>query len=181
MPDYSKGLIYKLKCKDTNITEVYYGSTCDFPDRYNEHRRQCIIPTSKEYNSKKYKFIREHGGWEGWTMMKVKNFPCNSKDELETEEDKYIVIGLSAEGGCLNTNRARRTKEQYYNDNNVRLKLKQIKYRKDNIDAIRKKEKIKYTCECGDTLTKSKKARHNRTKKHQAYLLLKDIETTYQK
>ncbi len=30
MPDYSKGVIYKIYCKDPNIDKVYIGSTTDF-------------------------------------------------------------------------------------------------------------------------------------------------------
>jgi len=164
--DYSKGLIYKIKCRDENVKEVYYGSTCNFPERYDEHMKYCNNPNNKLYNKKRYKFIREHGGWNMWTMKKIKDFPCKNRDELEIEEDKYIVIGFNSEGGCLNKNRARRSKKQYYLDNVLNFKTYNTQYKKDNYDKINAKN----DCPCGGRYTHKHKSEHCKSKKHLDYL-----------
>jgi len=101
MPDYKNGLIYKLVCNDTSITENYIGSCCDYDMRKNAHKKDCHNINFKKYNNYKYTFIREHGGFENWSMILIKEFPCNSKRELESEER----VQLELNGGELNTNR----------------------------------------------------------------------------
>ena len=64
MPDYSKSLIYKLECKDPNITEIYVGATTDFYTRKNLHKSACINKDGKfKHNTPLYCFMRLHGGW----------------------------------------------------------------------------------------------------------------------
>ena len=65
MPNYENGLIYKLCCKDANITDIYVGSTTNFKQRKKEHKADCHNENNKNYNRPVYKFIRENGGnWE---------------------------------------------------------------------------------------------------------------------
>ena len=33
MPDYSKGVIYRIYCKDSSITDCYVGSSCNIQKR----------------------------------------------------------------------------------------------------------------------------------------------------
>jgi len=95
---YKKGFIYKLVCNDTDVVENYIGSACCFSKRKGQHKSTCNNVNSKEYNQYKYQFIREHGGWENWSMIIVKDFPCNSKRELECEERNQMELL----GGQLN-------------------------------------------------------------------------------
>lgn len=88
--DYQKGFIYKLCCLDTNITEIYIGSSTNYQNRKQEHKKRCCNENYKEYNYKVYQFIRENGGWENWRMVILHDFPCNSKRELEKEETKMM-------------------------------------------------------------------------------------------
>ena len=106
MTDYSNGLIYKIVCRDENDTEIYYGSTVNFISRQSHHKSSCTNPNDKEYHTNKYKFMREHGGWENWHMIFIKNFPCETLQELKIEEQKYIT-----EGGNLNKNNSYNTEE----------------------------------------------------------------------
>ena len=57
------GFIYKIECKDKNIKGLYIGSTNNFKQREEEHKKNYNNPQAKDYNNLKYKFIREHGGW----------------------------------------------------------------------------------------------------------------------
>ena len=188
MPDYSKALIYKLVCNDTYITENYIGSCCDYDERKRNHKSDCNNINGKKYNIYKYKFIRENGGFENWSMIIIKQFPCNSKRELEKEER----VQLELNGGELNTNRPFTTDEekkeyskQYYLEhqeerneyNKERIKKyhqkhkekkkEQMKeYREANKEQLNLKAKQKHDCVCGGRYTNSGKCQHFKTKTH---------------
>ena len=70
--NYSKTVIYKIICNDNYIKDVYVGHTVDLTRRRYEHKCSCINEKRKSYNYKLYKFIRENGGWNNWTMIKRK-------------------------------------------------------------------------------------------------------------
>jgi predicted GIY-YIG superfamily endonuclease len=48
--DYSRTIIYVIKCKDDNITEEYIGSTTDFIKRKCCHKGACNNEKNKDYN-----------------------------------------------------------------------------------------------------------------------------------
>jgi hypothetical protein len=125
MPDFKKALIYKI-CKTINEkTYCYVGSTTNFTNRKYQHNKN-----SQDNNSLLYKTIRDHGGFNTWTIEKIKDFPCENKIDLRIEEDKCI----KELGGNLNINRAYLTKEE------VKLKnLEQHKKRYHNDSDFRKK------------------------------------------
>ena len=99
--DYSKTIIYQLKCKDDNITEIYVGSTTHFIKRKQDHKNCCNNPKNKTYNHKIYNTIREQGGWDNWRMIQVYEYPCNNKREAEHKEE-LVRQELKA---TLNSNR----------------------------------------------------------------------------
>ena len=39
--NYSKTIIYKIRCEDENITDIYVGSTTNFIKRKNIHKSVC--------------------------------------------------------------------------------------------------------------------------------------------
>jgi len=166
--DYSKGVIYKLCCKDVNIKEIYVGSSINMRERKKGHSKY-----SNNSNTKLYRYIRENGGWNNWNMIWIKNYPCNSKRELEAEEDK-IMRELNA---TLNTNNAicnieekkEKTKiknKKYREKNKEKIKEKEKEYRETNKEKIKEKQKIKIMCECGCMINKSNISTHKKTKKH---------------
>jgi len=102
MPDYKTAIIYKI-CKTIDDKELcYIGSTTNFNLRKNMHSSH-----SHYKNSLLYKTIRENGGFDTWTMEKVKDFSCETKIQLRMEEDKCI----KEFGGNLNMVRAYISKE----------------------------------------------------------------------
>ena len=166
MTKYDKSIIYKICCKDLLIQDIYIGSTLNFRNRKWKHKSACNNINRKEYNSYKYKFIRNNGGWENWDMIQLKEVSCNSKRELEAEERKaYEELKPS-----LNTIKPFITKEE----NILRL----TEWRKQNPEEYIRKTKIqndkkknkKYTCDCGSTLLIYGKEKHERSKKHKKYL-----------
>ena len=140
MNKYNNGLIYKLVCKDTTITDIYVGSTCDFNKRGREHKSNTHNINGDEYNCYKYEFIRKHGGWEKWDIIEITKYPCESKLELRTEERRYIDLLKST----LNIEIPTRTKKEYQQDNKEEIREKSKKYREENKEEISEKSKERY-------------------------------------
>ena len=133
--DYSRSLIYKLCCNDTDVKEEYVGSTTDFTKRKNSHKNHCNNPNTKEYryNLKVYQYIREYGGFENWSMIQIEKFPCESKRELETRE-RYWIETLESK---LNSSIPTRTQKEYYIENADKLKENMKEYRIENADKLK--------------------------------------------
>ncbi len=91
MVNYSKGLIYKLCCNDTNITDIYVGSTTNFVRRKCNHKSACNNENGKKYSRYVYRFVRENGGWDNWSMILLPEYSATNKKQLERKEHKYIV------------------------------------------------------------------------------------------
>ena len=171
MPDYSKGKIYKIEC---NITgEVYYGSTTQhyLCDRIGSHR-----PSRRNYSSRS---IIERGNYN---YKVIEYYPCDNKKELETQERWWIENNV-----CINKNIPTRTdkewrdenkdklyeyKKQYYKDtSNKEHHLANCKkYKEEHKEELNKKQKEKFTCECGVIYARTNKARHIKSKKHQDFI-----------
>ena len=66
---YSKTWLYKIVCKDETIKDCYVGHTINFAKRKNNHKHHCNNPDSKEYDKQAYRFIRQHGGFDNWTIL----------------------------------------------------------------------------------------------------------------
>lgn len=194
--DYSKTVIYKIFCKDLNITDIYIGSTTDFNKRKIKHKSDCYNENDRKYNIKLYQFIRNNGGWDNFEMIIVEKYSCNSKLEAEIKE-RYFIEELKA---TLNSYIPTRTIKEYYQDNqdkkkekdkeyykNNKEKIKEYRkeYNKNNKEIIKEKEKEyyennkikiferikeKFNCECGGCYTKVNKNTHYKTKIHQEYL-----------
>jgi hypothetical protein len=138
MPDYNKACIYMIKHnQDYNDENVYIGSCCNFARRKCSHKTVCNNPDHKDRNIKLYQTIRANGGWDNWVMIRLHNFPCNEKYELNLEERKIIDLYQSK----LNCQLPTRTKKEHYEDNKEKLNEKQKKYRNENKDEIKKNAK----------------------------------------
>lgn len=150
--DFQTAFIYKIECRDPTIVQKYYGSTCGIEaKRKNCHKSNCNNPNSKIYNQSVYQFIRNNGGWKNWIFIKIKEFPCANRTELNIEEQKYILADTNA----LNKNRAFRTEEERFADANI---------------ISKKRSQIKIICECGSKSSAKHISDHLKTSKHKNYL-----------
>ncbi len=70
--------LYKIY-KPGDEENYYIGSTVDMTVRAGVHKGEC-----KNSNTKLYKYIRENGGWESFTMEKF--------GECEFKEEEYALI-----------------------------------------------------------------------------------------
>lgn len=149
--DFSRCVIYKIVCFDTNITDCYVGNTTDFTRRKSEHKRRCYNTNSKEYNKKVYEFIRSHGDWGNFQMLQIEAYPCSNKREAELREEHWRKELVAT----LNWNRAfitdeerlaldnERHKIKYHENKEPKLKYQKL-YRVQNKDKIKEQKKLYY-------------------------------------
>ena len=152
MPNYRNSKIYKL-IDITNDECVYVGSTTNkyLSTRMALHRREYKTCP----NRKVYKNIRQTCGIENVRIILIKNYPCDTIEELEAVEYEYIrELSSLKYHHChypVNSRTIKERNKQYYEDN------------KQTINAV-------CSCECGNTYTKSHKSRHVKSKKHLSYI-----------
>ena len=96
--DYQKGLIYTIKTGDS----LYIGSTTDFRRRKYQHKSNI----NTNHQTKLYQIIIQNNC--EWDMKPYKLFPCNSKIELEIEEER-VRCELNAD---LNTHRCKVSEQE---------------------------------------------------------------------
>ena len=144
MVNYGNSMIYKLACKDTNITDIYVGSTTNFYRRKSEHKNTCNNINLKSYNNYKYQFIRNNGDFENWDMILIKNVNVSSKRELEKIEREYIdelKPTLNSIKSYTSTEERKEHKKEYrkdhYEKNKEHRKEYEKEYREKNKDKLK--------------------------------------------
>lgn len=145
---YQNGMIYKLCCKDTNIEDIYIGSTCNFSKRKHCHKNSCNNINNKCYNCYKYKFIRDNGGWDNWDMILIESYPCNNKLELHKKEREYIENLKPSLNSEIPSRQRKEYDNIYYINNKNEISKQKKEYYKNNKEKIKEyreenKEKIK--------------------------------------
>lgn len=108
--------------------------------QWTEDNKETITKYQKKWRSENKEYAKEY-----------------NKKYRETNEDKIKL-----------------RKQLYYQKNKEKnkeiFKLRGKKYREKNKEKINLKAKEKYTCDCGSTIRKSDKTRHNKTKKHLKFI-----------
>ena len=155
--DYGKTIMYKIVCKDLTIKDCYVGHTTDMTKRKYAHKFACNTEKDKSHNHKKYKIIRQNGGWDNWTMLLIEKFPCEDNYEA-CKREREIIEQL---GANLNTNDDKEELTQIQKDylEEINNYHKQ-RYQANKAEIIEKyKEKIecKY---CGRLRSKWNMTRH---------------------
>ena len=166
MSNYAKTVMYKICCKNIDITDIYIGHTTNIKKRIRCHKDSCNNPKNNRYHFKVYEFIRNNGKWDNWNIIVIEEYPCNSfSDAVIKERELYETLKPT-----LNTYYPQRTIEEYRNDN--KEKIKECKKQYDKVYrkqyTIDNKEKIKekIICECGCEIRKSHLKRHQKSDKH---------------
>ena len=163
MVNYGNSMIYKLCCKDTNITDIYIGSTTNFSRRKSEHKNTCINQNNKNYNVYVYQFIRDNGGFQNWDMILIENVSCSSKRELLKIERKYIDELKPSLNMIKSYNSEEEKKEQkkncdkiYRENNKEHIKECKKKWYENNKEALKEHFKKNYEKNKNEILEKSK-------------------------
>ena len=55
-------VIYKIRCKSSDVTGIYIGGIKDFKSCQYSHKRRCKKQPESKYMNRGYIFIRQHGG-----------------------------------------------------------------------------------------------------------------------
>lgn len=155
------GKIYKL-VNDLN-DKIYIGCSnyAYLSTRMNSHRQSCK-DTSGRRNSKLYNYMREVGV-DHFKIEVIETYRCETKKEL-CEREQYWIEKLKPE---LNMFRAIADPdyEKTKRDPEKRKEQKKQYYDK-NKEKILESQRIPFVCECGCSIQKAEKARHQRSKKH---------------
>jgi hypothetical protein len=181
MPNYQESKIYRIVSPSRPDLLPYYGATTvALCKRMVGHRCLKHACKSKELIECKDAII-----------LLEENYPCNSKEELSKKEAEYIL-----NNPCCNKMVPLRTRKEYYEENNEKIKEYNKEYNKKNNEKIkeyrdeyneknktkireREKEyreqnkeyrKQKVLCECGCEVSKINLSKHQKSKKHQKLL-----------
>ena len=137
--DYSKSFIYKFVCNDITITEIYVGASCHWVKRKAQHKSSCNNEKNKKsYNLYVYQFMRENGGWDNWTMLKICDYPCETRFDRDIEERRHIELLCSTLNKAIPT----RTDKEYKDANKIIIAGKNKVYKENNKIIIAEKNKV---------------------------------------
>lgn len=168
--DYSKSVIYILKCKNETIPEIYVGSAVNGENRFSEHRNNCNCETRPHYNYKVYRFIRANGGIDNWEMEIIEEYPCENNLQLRIRERYWFDLvspELNTKKPYVSRKESNMIRNEYRKNNRTYYKEYSKQYR----------EKAgKYECKCGSivsNLTAIVK-RHNNSQKHLNWLAIQE-------
>ena len=141
--DYSNTIIYKIVCNDLSVTDCYVGNTTQFRQRKSQHKKNCNNSNSKDYNIPLYKFIREHSGWENFSMIEIEKYPCTDGNEARARERYYFDL-LNANLNKMRPLRTEDERKQYHKEFKQREKCKEKDkiYREEHKNEINEKMKI---------------------------------------
>ena len=130
--DYKNSVIYKIVCKDKDITDCYVGSSCSPTSRKAKHKYSCNNEKSVGYNLPVYRFIRDNGGWLNWSFVIIEKFSCSDKTELRIRE-RYFFEQFNA---TLNSCYPERSHKEYYKENVDKILQQRKEYREKNKEKI---------------------------------------------
>ena len=134
-----------------NEAVIYIGYSTNFHKRKQNHKSDCLNPTSDRLHLPIYKHIRENGGFDKYEFVVLEESKDNIKFKEREYTDKYGLDNLlNVAGG--NTGLSREEYKKLYRDNS-----------KNKINE-------KFNCCCGGRYTRANKAEHFRSKKHISYI-----------
>ena len=132
--DYSNTLIYKLACHDPLITEFYLGyTTVSHSHLCDMFQQRCKTDTWYVCD-----FIRKHGGFTNWYILRLASKPCTTSLEARTELRKHF----DASPPTLNKHLPTRTQKEY--SKGEKTLTRQKEYRGENREKIIKDQAAIY-------------------------------------
>lgn len=152
-PHFITYSIYKISCKDTNIKDIYVGSTMNVAKRTTQHKHKCLVDNQRQV----YKCIRNNGGWDNWQLTVLDVLKCPNKRTAEIVERYYI--------------------EQLKATLNSVIPIISENELKEIITHHNKKSgQIFHECQCGKRYSLKNRARHFRSMFHQNFLSNPNIQ-----
>ena len=141
-----KTTIYKIVCKNEEITDCYVGRTKDCTKRFQQHKTVCYNENKVSFNYRLYKTIRENGGFENWDIVEVETIEHEDADKTTpAEKEGFWFNELNA---TLNNNVPGRCKKEsckVWADKNMEYrKIYAEKYRAENKEKIAERIAVYY-------------------------------------
>ena len=154
---YSEAKVYRLVAAGT--VDVYIGTTCSsLEKRLYQHNFAVANPqTTRQCTACKL-----YEGGRAVSIELVENFPCANKQELNVRERWWIENTPN----CINKNIPGQTWKERAVKRDPEIKEYMTIYRA-----------MLFECECGATVSRAEKARHERSKKHQTHVKIKSQHT----
>ena len=143
--DYNKTVIYKIVCNDLAIKDLYVGSTTKFSNRKTCHKANCKNEKTKPYKFKIYQTIREHGGWENWSMIEIEKFPCKNKNEARTRERhwlKQLEANLNMIAPIQTEPELIQYRSNYHKEHAEKIRKYNVEWRKKNAEELKVKKAL---------------------------------------
>ena len=186
--DYSKIIMYKICCNDTNVTDIYINFTTELVRRKSYHK--CIYNNfeHKNYNDILYETIRENGDWDNWKVIMIEEYPCGNINECESRL-RYWIEQLKPTLNIKNKDADEKRKErmkkyyeehkeeialkkkEYVEKNKAKVYEKKKEYFEQNKEEIYRKANERIRCECCNVDVPRKHiSTHNKSKKHEKNL-----------
>ena len=132
---YNNTTIYKLCCNDITIKDIYVGHTTNFTKRKAKHKSSTNNPSDPLYNTYKYNFIRNNGGFENWSMIEIVKIDCvdlNDACRMERQYMEQLNATLNKNRPIITLNekieKMKECTKAYYQDNKEILNEKQKEY-----------------------------------------------------
>jgi hypothetical protein len=165
MSNYNRGQIYAIRSNQTD--KIYIGSTIQrLSERKGQHKEKYL-----RYLNGNHHYVSSFDilKYDDWYIELLENYPCNSKEELLKREGELIRDN----NNCINRCIAGRSMKVWYQQNReeqlkkmkIRREQKKYKHSKQTLES-KLKQKQNYNCDCGKTIQRGEKARHNKTKYH---------------
>ena len=169
-------IIYRISIADYN----YIGSTKDFKQRKQKHKKACNNVNDVHHNLKVYQMIRENGGWSKCEMVPIEECECETTIQAHIREEE-LRKEYNAEMNSYKAYLGEDGKKEYYEANKETILQHNKEYYEANKETILQKQKEykeakketisqKYTCECGSVISIGHKSQHVKTKKHCDYI-----------
>lgn len=157
--------------------QCYIGSTtCGLKRRWQQHKsdyKRCKAGKGKKCGS--YELFDKYGVNNlFYELIEI----VEKESQLLSRERYWIEFygenAVNKYRPVITEEELKEYKKEWYENNKEQLLKQKKEYRENNREEIAKRMKEKYTCECGSTLRKAEKARHERSIKHQSFLQTKE-------
>ncbi len=119
--DYSKTVMYRIICKNIDITENYVGYTTNLKSRRANHYSKCENEFCRSYNYKVYKFIRENGGFLNWQILEIEKYPCKDLGEATRRERYWYEHYNASLNYQIPSQTIKENKRKYYMKNREKI------------------------------------------------------------
>ena len=142
--NYNNTTIYKLCCNDLTIKDIYVGHTTNFIKRKANHKKSTNTPTDPLYDTYKYQFIRNNGGFDNWAMIEIIKISCadfNDACRVERQYMEQLNATLNKNKPIITPNEKEIYYKEYFEQHKERLIEYQKEYAEQHKDHIRNYQK----------------------------------------